>query len=154
MRTKKFKQKIKGFTLVELVITIAIVIILSVVSVPIYQGYTRKARLSEGYALLGVILSAQKAYYSEHGNFWFPKTDEDYDRTNYDEALGVDARGNKYFTYFYPSAYGGLSMGKYYFAAGTKIPDELAQNKDGKILKKLNLYYNITSGATFFEGAW
>ena len=58
-----------GFTLVELVITIAIVIILSVVSVPLYRGYVDKAKLSEGYALLGQILSAQKAYFSEYGNF-------------------------------------------------------------------------------------
>ena len=25
--------------------------------------------MSEGYAILGIILSAQKAYYSEYGNF-------------------------------------------------------------------------------------
>ena len=58
-------MKKKGFTLVELVITIAIVIILSVISVPIYRGYVDKAKWSEAYALLGMIYSAQKNYYSE-----------------------------------------------------------------------------------------
>ena len=44
-------MKRKGFTLVELVIVIVIVGILSIVAVPIYRGYTRKAMATEGKAL-------------------------------------------------------------------------------------------------------
>ena len=91
-----------GFTLVELVIVIAIVIILSVISVPIYRGYVDKAKYAEGYALIGTIVSAQKAYYSEYGNF-LKNENGSYQagkKTAYEKVLGIDARGNKYFTLF------------------------------------------------------
>ena len=89
------KRKLKGFTLVELVITIAIVIILSLVSAPIYRNYVDKAIAAEGVALLGSLYSAEKAYYAEYGNF-YTKTIT----TSYDQTLGVDARGNKYFSIY------------------------------------------------------
>ena len=81
----------KGFTLVELVIVIVIVGILSIVAVPIYRGYTRKAMASEGKALLGSVQTSQKIYYAEFGAFLFTAS------TGYDAALDVDARANKYF---------------------------------------------------------
>ena len=131
-----------AFTLIELVITIAIVIILSVISVPIYQGYTRKAKMAEGYALLGTILSAQKAYYSEYGNFLQHADSDKY--TSFDTVLGIDARGNKYFTYFHAGEWSG---GNTFFDARVWTPEELRQN--GKT--SLNIFYNITRGVTINE---
>ena len=134
-----------GFTLVELVIVIAIVIILSVISVPIYRGYVDKSKMAEGYALLGSILSAQKAYYSQHGNFlrcehsssgrkWY---------TANEEVLGIDARGNKYFTFFYVNGWGD-NKEKYLVTAGVTKPEDL--QSDGK--NRLFLDYNITTGVS------
>ncbi len=82
----------KGFTLVELVIVIVIVGILSVVAVPIYRGYTRKAMASEGKSLLGSIQTSQKIYYAEHSAFLTGLTN-----VGYNSVLDVDTRGNKYF---------------------------------------------------------
>ena len=87
-------RKTKGFTLVELVIVIVIVGILSIVAVPIYRGYTRKAMATEGKALLGAIQTAQKIYYAENA-FFAPQT-----ATSFSSLLDVDARSNKYFTSF------------------------------------------------------
>ncbi len=132
-----------GFTLVELVIVIAIVIILSVVSVPIYRGYVDKAKWSEVYALTGTILSAQKSYYSEYGNFLI-YADGVGGWTNYDTILGIDTRGNKYFTYFKASIY---SDSKNCFKARIMLPIELQRNdKD-----RLAFNYNISTGAEFKE---
>ena len=130
-----------AFTLVELVITIAIVIILSVISVPIYRGYVDKAKYSEGYALLGQILSAQKAYYSEYGNFC-----EGGSETGYNSILGIDARGNKCFTSFYTGvSYGNIPT--IYFHAFSFKPEDLRDNNKTRLF----LQYNTTKGARIVE---
>ncbi len=140
------KTKLKGFTLVELVITIAIVIILSIISVPIYRGYVNKAKFAEGYSLLGLILSAQKSYYSEYGNFL--RNAEGVGRTSCDTILGIDASGNKYFTFFFVgTGDASANLEKRYFNAAVIKPQELIF--DDKSL--LYLQYNITKGAKIFE---
>ena len=88
-------MKRKGFTLVELVIVIVIVGILSIVAVPIYRGYTRKAMGTEAKSLLGSIQTAQKVYYAEYAEFLNLSGS-----TTFNEALDVDARSNKYFKSF------------------------------------------------------
>ena len=82
-------MKTKGFTLVELVIVIVIVGILSVVAVPVYKGYTKKAMATEGKALLGAINTSQKVYFAEWANFA---------GSGQSASLDVDASTNKYFT--------------------------------------------------------
>ncbi len=88
-------MKRKGFTLVELVIVIVIVGILSIVAVPIYRGYTRKAMATEAKSLLGSIQIAEKVYYAAN-SVYFKTTGA----TSYAEDLDVDARANKYFKTF------------------------------------------------------
>ena len=140
----KFRKNHNGFTLVELVIVIAIVIILSVISVPIYRGYVDKSKMAEGYALLGTILSAQKNYYSEHGNFLEYSASKD--QTSYEPALGIDARGNKYFTWFTAAGVGGIGKSKTMFKGWTKIPVELRVDEKAELM----LEYNITTGSTIY----
>jgi type IV pilus assembly protein PilE len=84
-------KKSKGFTLVELIIVIVIVGILSIVAVPIYRGYTKKAIATEAKALLGSIATSEKVYYAEFGNYF------KVDPTSYVYELDVDSRSNKYF---------------------------------------------------------
>jgi prepilin-type N-terminal cleavage/methylation domain-containing protein len=102
-------RKTKGFTLVELVIVIVIVGILSIVAVPIYRGYTRKAMASEGKSLLGSIQTSEKIYFAEYGGFRAISG-----ATAYDPTLDVDARANKYF-----STYTVATSGAGYTAATT-----------------------------------
>ena len=146
---KKIKQKSNrsGFTLVELVITIAIVIILSVISVPIYRAYIDKSKMAEGYALLGAVLSAQKAYYSEYGNFL--RYEHSVGWTSFDPSFGIDARGNRYFTWFYTgSGTGGVTADpKIYFGAATKKPNDVG--KEG--VTCLILRFNITRSPEWAE---
>ena len=136
-------KNLKGFTLVELVITIAIVIILSVVSVPIYRGYTKSAKMSEAYALLGLIMSAQKAYYSQYGNFLHHVQMDNYGKTANENVLGVDARGNKYFTYFRTTS--STDVLDSYFDAAAKLPKDLKEGNNNC----LYLNYNLKTGPKF-----
>ena len=58
----------KGFTLIELVIVIAILGILALYAVPKYQGLIEEARSSEARAQLGTVRSAMGIYYAKnHG---------------------------------------------------------------------------------------
>jgi prepilin-type N-terminal cleavage/methylation domain-containing protein len=84
-----------GFTLVELVIVIVIVGILSVVAVPIYKGYTKKAMATEAEATLGAINTAQKVYYAENSCF-LPTVGA----VSSNGTLDINLLTNKYFTTF------------------------------------------------------
>ncbi len=62
------KKQRKGFTLVELVIVIAILGILAAYAVPKYQGLVEEARSAEARAQLGTVRSALGIYYAKnHG---------------------------------------------------------------------------------------
>jgi len=58
----------KGFTLIELMIVIAIVGILAAVALPAYQDYTIRARMAEPLALLGEAKNSVTEYYIATGN--------------------------------------------------------------------------------------
>ena len=66
----KFKQSAqKGFTLIELMITVAIVGILAAVALPAYQNYTIRAQVSEGFTLSGGLQTAVAEAYAQKGSY-------------------------------------------------------------------------------------
>ncbi|EGV37979.1 pilin [Neisseria weaveri] len=65
----------KGFTLIELMIVIAIIGILAVIALPAYQDYTARAQVSEAFSLMEGQKSAVTEFYADKGAW--PKGNSD-----------------------------------------------------------------------------
>jgi prepilin-type N-terminal cleavage/methylation domain-containing protein len=58
-----------GFTIIELMIVVAILGILAAVAIPSFQTYQWKAKRGEAYVNLGALANSQKAYSALHDTF-------------------------------------------------------------------------------------
>lgn len=70
-----------AFTLTELMVVMAILVILAAVAVPLYTGFIDEGRRAEARGAIAAILTAQQRYYRDAGNGQY---------TNSLAALGVD----------------------------------------------------------------
>ncbi|MAC34439.1 MAG: pilus assembly protein [Haliea sp.] len=114
------KQVQKGFTLIELMIVIAIVGILAAIALPAYQDYTVRAKMSEPVAVLAEAKTTIAEYYAANGNVP-PDAAESGINTNPD----TDIVASLYYT-----STGGLPL----ITVGIKgnvIPDQATDNAVG-----------------------
>jgi len=65
------KSMQKGFTLIELMIVVAIIAILAAIAIPAYQNYLIRTQVSEGAVLTDGAKTASAEFYSNRG--YFPK---------------------------------------------------------------------------------
>ncbi|MBP2669704.1 MAG: pilA [Deltaproteobacteria bacterium] len=97
LRGKKGK---KGFTLIELMIVVAIIGILAAIAIPNFLRFQAKSKQSEAKTNLGGIFTAEVSYFGEHnffGNFaqiaWAPTGTTRYSYTSGDYTGPVAALG-------------------------------------------------------------
>jgi len=62
-------KKQSGFTLIELMIVVAIIGILAAIAIPAYQDYTIRSQVSEGLSLAAGAKTAMAEYYNNTGSF-------------------------------------------------------------------------------------
>ena len=65
----KMQQKQRGFTLIELMIVVAIIGILAAIAIPSYQDYTARAQVSEAVSLSAGLKTPLAEYYQTNGSF-------------------------------------------------------------------------------------
>ena len=63
------RKQTAGFTLIELMIVVAIIGILAAIAIPAYQDYTIRAQVSEGLTLASGAKVAIVEFYQDNGNW-------------------------------------------------------------------------------------
>lgn len=105
----------RGFTLLELLITMVIIAVLAGAAYPIYLRSVTRARESEGWTFLGAIRGSELRYYTEHDEIFTNNLLElDIDDP---QALAV----SPYFNYCVRPGEGGPPAG--FIAVAEPVPD-------------------------------
>lgn len=66
MKSNKQKKQ-QGFTLIELMIVVAIIGVLAAIAIPAYQDYVKKSEAASALATLKALITPAELYYQENG---------------------------------------------------------------------------------------
>ncbi len=104
-------MKREAFSLIELMIVVAIIAFLAMVSVPTFTRFLAKAKRAEAYMNLNSIYASQKAHWAERGTYSDVLNGEGGVGWKPEGYKGGGANENFYYTY----GFGNGSEGRNYF---------------------------------------
>ncbi len=120
----------RAFTLIELMVVVAIIAILAAIAIPQYKNYQLKAKTSEARVNIGAIRTAEEAYAAENDEYltvdWNPSsvpgtTPASFNATGNFKKLGFEPAGDVYFSYAVANKNGGVSDGSVGVTTNTDI---------------------------------
>lgn len=91
-------MKHNGFSLIELMVVIAIMALLAMIAVPNFNRFLAKAKRAEAYMNLSSLYAAEKAYFAEHGTYS--------DVLMGENGIGWKPEGKTYYSYGFVGAEG------------------------------------------------
>ena len=149
---KKFHMRKGGFTLIELMIVVAIIGILAAIAIPNFLRFQLKAKSSEGKTNLAAIRTAEQSYYSEFGVYVSadatPATTGQNVKSDFAgggaldfDTLGLSPEGQVFFSYAVEVAMNGYSA-----TAGADIDADTTWQAWG--YKKLNAGADVPARIT------
>lgn len=83
-----------GFTLIELMIVIAIIAIVSAIAIPAYTGYLATARMVEAKNNIAALKLAEEEYYLEHNGYCSDISNDNTNLSNACDNLWTVAAGD------------------------------------------------------------
>jgi len=112
------KKLLGGFTLIELMVVIAILGTITAIAIPAYQSYIEKARIAKAIAEINIIQGEIAGYENDQGKF--------------PDTLGDIGRGNLLDPWENPYQY-------------LNFADPKGKPRKDKFMKPLNTYYDLYS---------
>jgi len=122
MTQKMLRKNQKGFTLIELMIVVAIIGILAAIAIPNFRNYQMKAKTAEAKTNIGAIRTSQETYKAENDLFLACAVNGNAAGTTPAKVAWADNAGGTYTTIGYAPA------GDIYYAYAVAVGADAAGN--------------------------